>query len=86
MGSLRTVGVIAIAIPTTLITVFIVFYILGRTLNVISLAGLAFAVGMVVDNAIVVLENVFTHMQQGKTPMKAAIDGTQEVGRAVSLS
>ncbi|MGK7948079.1 MAG: efflux RND transporter permease subunit [Xenococcaceae cyanobacterium] len=86
LGSLRTVGVIAIAIPTTLITVFIVFYILGRTLNVISLAGLAFAVGMVVDNAIVVLENVFTHMQKGKTPMKAAINGTQEVAGAMLAS
>ncbi|MBE9059511.1 efflux RND transporter permease subunit [cf. Phormidesmis sp. LEGE 11477] len=86
LGSLRTVGVIAIAIPTTLITVFIVFYLLDRTLNVISLAGLAFAVGMVVDNAIVVLENVFTHMQQGKTPMRAAIDGTQEVGGAMLAS
>ncbi|MDJ0900124.1 MAG: efflux RND transporter permease subunit [Xenococcus sp. MO_188.B8] len=86
LGSLRTVGVIAIAIPTTLITVFIVFYLLGRTLNVISLAGLAFAVGMVVDNAIVVLENVFSHMQQGKTPMKAAIAGTQEVGGAMLAS
>ena len=86
LGSLRTVGVIAIAIPTTLITVFIVFYLLDRTLNVISLAGLAFAVGMVVDNAIVVLENVFTHMQQGKTPMKAAIAGTQEVGGAMLAS
>ncbi|MGB5712948.1 MAG: efflux RND transporter permease subunit, partial [Waterburya sp.] len=86
LGSLRTVGVIAIAIPTTLITVFIVFYLLGRTLNVISLAGLAFAVGMVVDNAIVVLENIFTHMQQGKTPMKATIDGTQEVSGAMLAS
>lgn len=86
LGSLRTVAVIAIAIPTTLITVFIVFYLLGRTLNVVSLAGLAFAVGMVVDNAIVVLENVFSHMQQGKTPMKAAIDGTQEVGGAMLAS
>ena len=86
LGSLRTVGVIAIAIPTTLITVFIVFFLLSRTLNVISLAGLAFAVGMVVDNAIVVLENVFTHMQQGKTPMKASIDGTQEVGGAMLAS
>ncbi len=86
LGSLRTVAVIAIAIPSTLITVFIVFFLLGRTLNVISLAGLAFAVGMVVDNAIVVLENVFTHMQQGKTPMKAAIDGTQEVGGAMLAS
>ena len=82
LGSLRTVAVIAITIPTTLITVFIVFAALGRSLNVISLASLAFAVGMVVDNAIVVLENVFTHMQRGKSPVKAAIEGTQEVGGA----
>ncbi|MGF1486830.1 MAG: efflux RND transporter permease subunit [Prochloraceae cyanobacterium] len=86
LGSLRTVAVIAITIPTTLITVFIVFLILGRSLNVISLAGLAFAVGMVVDNAIVVLENVFSHMQKGKTPVQAAIDGTQEVGGAMLAS
>lgn len=86
LGSLRTVAVIAITIPTTLITVFIVFSLLGRSLNVISLAGLAFAVGMVVDNAIVVLENVFTHMQRGKSPVKAAIEGTQEVGGAMLAS
>ncbi len=86
LGSLRTVAVIAITIPTTLITVFIVFAALGRSLNVISLASLAFAVGMVVDNAIVVLENVFTHMQMGKSPMKAAIEGTQEVGGAMLAS
>ncbi|NJO47001.1 MAG: efflux RND transporter permease subunit [Oscillatoriales cyanobacterium RM2_1_1] len=86
LGSLRTVGVIAITIPTTLITVFIVFKLLGRSLNVISLASLAFAVGMVVDNAIVVLENLFTHMQQGKSPMRAAIEGTDEVGGAMLAS
>jgi HAE1 family hydrophobic/amphiphilic exporter-1 len=86
LGSMRTVAVIAISIPTTLITVFLVFFFLDRTLNVISLAGLAFAVGMVVDNAIVVLENVFTHIQQGKTAVKAAIDGTQEVAGAMLAS
>lgn len=86
LGSLRTVAVIAITIPTTLITVFIVFAALGRSLNVISLAGLAFAVGMVVDNAIVVLENVFSHMQRGKSPVRAAIDGTQEVSSAMLAS
>ena len=86
LGSLRTVAVIAITIPTTLITVFIVFAALGRSLNVISLASLAFAVGMVVDNAIVVLENVFTHMQRGKSPVKAAIEGTEEVGGAMLAS
>lgn len=86
LGSLRTVAVIAISIPVTLITVFIVFYLLGRSLNVMSLAGLAFAVGIVVDNAIVVLENIFTHIQKGKSPSKAAIDGTTEVGGAMLAS
>ncbi|WP_330204258.1 efflux RND transporter permease subunit [Cyanobacterium sp. Dongsha4] len=86
LGSIRTVAVIAISIPTTLITVFIVFHLLGRSLNVISLAGLAFAVGMVVDNAIVVLENIFSHLQKGKTPVKAAIEGTNEVAGAMLAS
>jgi HAE1 family hydrophobic/amphiphilic exporter-1 len=83
LGSMRTVAVIALTIPTTLISVFIVMSLLGRTLNIISLAGLAFAVGMVVDNAIVVIENVFTHLQRGKRPIKAAIDGTKEVWGAM---
>jgi hydrophobic/amphiphilic exporter-1 (mainly G- bacteria), HAE1 family len=83
LGSMRTVAVIALTIPTTLVMVFIVMSVLGRSLNIISLAGLAFAVGMVVDNAIVVIENVFTHMQQGKSPMRATIEGTQEVWSAM---
>jgi HAE1 family hydrophobic/amphiphilic exporter-1 len=83
LGSMRTVAVVAITIPTTLVMVFIVMSALGRSLNIISLAGLAFAVGMVVDNAIVVIENIFTHMQHGKSPMRAAIEGTQEVWGAM---
>lgn len=80
LGSMRTVAVIALTIPTTLLMVFIVMAALGRSLNIISLAGLAFAVGMVVDNAIVVLENIFTHMQGGKSPVPAAISGTRKSG------
>ncbi|MBH8552931.1 efflux RND transporter permease subunit [Nostocaceae cyanobacterium CENA357] len=83
LGSMRTVAVVAITIPVTLIMVFIVMSAFGRTLNIISLAGLAFAVGMVVDNAIVVIENVFTHIQQGKSAIRAAIEGTQEVWGAM---
>lgn len=83
LGSMRTVAVVAITIPIGTIAVFIVMSALGRTLNIISLAGLAFSVGMVVDNSIVVIENVFTHMQQGKNPIRAAIDGTQEVWGAM---
>jgi hydrophobic/amphiphilic exporter-1 (mainly G- bacteria), HAE1 family len=83
LGSLRTVIVVAISIPIAMIVVFIVSAILGRSLNIISLAALGFAAGMVVDNAIVVVENIFTHMQQGKNRLQAAIDGTQEVGGAI---
>lgn len=83
LGSMRTVAVIALTIPTTLVMTFIVMSLLGRTLNIISLAGLAFAVGMVVDNAIVVIENVFTHLQKGKSALRASIEGTEEVWAAM---
>ncbi len=83
LGSLRSVAVIALTIPTAMVSVFLVMTVLGRSLNIISLAGLGFAVGMVVDNAIVVLENVFSHLQKGKRPIHAAIDGTTEVGGAM---
>lgn len=83
LGSLRTVAVVAFTIPISLIAIFVVMQLLGRTLNIISLAGVAFAVGMVVDCAIVVIENIFTHMQKGKSPMRAAIEGTQEVWAAM---
>ena len=86
LGSIRTVAVITLTIPTTIITAFFILAFLDRSLNVFTLAGLAFAVGMVVDNAIVVLENIFTHVQRGKTPVRAAIDGTQEVWSAMLAS
>jgi HAE1 family hydrophobic/amphiphilic exporter-1 len=78
--------VIATAIPISLIGAFAAMLPLGRTLNVISLAGLAFASGMVVDNAIVVLENVYSHVQRGVPPREAAVRGTQEVWGAVLSS
>uniref|UniRef100_UPI00286AE778 efflux RND transporter permease subunit n=1 Tax=Chamaesiphon sp. OTE_20_metabat_361 TaxID=2964689 RepID=UPI00286AE778 len=83
LGSLRTVVVVAISIPIAMIVTFIVSAVLGRSLNIISLAALGFAAGMVVDNAIVVIENIFTHMQQGKDRLQATIDGTQEVSGAI---
>ncbi|NJN32036.1 MAG: efflux RND transporter permease subunit [Synechococcales cyanobacterium RM1_1_8] len=83
LGSPRSVAVIALTIPTAMVSVFLVMTALGRSLNIISLAGLGFAVGMIVDNAIVVLENVFSHLQQGKRPIQAAIDGTSEVATAM---
>lgn len=82
----RPTLVIAMAIPISIIGTFVVMYATGRNVNVISLAGLAFAVGMVVDNAIVVLENIDRHLQMGKPRAKAAYDATKEVWGAVLAS
>jgi HAE1 family hydrophobic/amphiphilic exporter-1 len=78
--------VVAVAIPISIIGTFLVMWLLGRTLNVISLAGMAFAVGMVVDNSIVVLENIYRHRQMGKRRFDAALQGTKEVWGAVLAS
>ncbi|TAH35037.1 MAG: efflux RND transporter permease subunit [Planctomycetota bacterium] len=86
LRSIRSVLVIALSIPISLVTVFLVMDALGRTLNVISLAGLAFASGMVVDNAIVVLENTFRHMEMGKKAREAAMDAGREVWGGVLAS
>ncbi len=78
--------VIAVAIPISIIGAFLALLTTGRTLNVVSLAGLAFAVGMVVDNSIVVLENIYRHRQMGKSRRAAAFDGANEVWGAVLAS
>lgn len=79
-------AIIAVAIPLSIVGTFVVMTAFGRNLNVISLAGLAFAVGMVVDNAIVVLENIDRHLGMGKTAFKAAYDATTEVFTAIIAS
>ena len=86
LRSFVSTGVIALAIPISVIGTFLVLLGMGRTLNVISLAGLAFAVGMVVDNAIVVLENIFRRLQNGESPMVAAERGGREVWGAILAS
>lgn len=78
--------IVGLAIPTSIIGTFLVLGMLGRSLNVISLAGLAFAVGMLVDNAVVVLENVYRHAQLGASRLQAAVRGTYEVSGAVVAS
>jgi len=86
LRSPRSVLVIACSIPISMAAVFPVLLSAGRTLNVISLAGIAFASGMVVDNAVVVLENVFRHLEMGKDRLRAAIDGGREVWGGVLAS
>jgi len=82
----RSTFVIALAIPVSIIGTFLVMSLMGRTLNVVSLAGLAFAVGMLVDNAVVVLENIFQHYQRGESPFRSAVAGASEVWGAVLSS
>ena len=86
---LRSVGatlVISLAIPVSIVGSFVAMAALGRSINVISLAGIAFAVGMVVDAAIVVLENIFRHRQLGKSRFEAARLGASQVWGAVMVS
>ncbi|MGD8962333.1 MAG: efflux RND transporter permease subunit, partial [Desulfobacterales bacterium] len=78
--------VVATAIPISIIGTFIFMSLMGRNLNVVSLAGIAFAVGMLIDSAIVVLENIDRHCNMGKSAFQAAYDGTREVWGAILAS
>ena len=78
--------VIGLAIPISIMGTFIMLWLLGRNLNVVSLAGMTFAAGMLVDNSIVVLENIYRHRQEGKPLFRAAYDGTVEVWGAILAS
>ncbi len=82
----RSTAVVAISIPISCIGTFLIVRAAGRSINVISLAGMSFAVGMLVDNSVVVLENIYSHFQLGKPPRQAASEGTSEVWGAVLAS
>ena len=86
LRSVSSVAIIATAIPISIVGTFLAMWLLGRNINVISLAGMSFAVGMVIDNAIVALENIFRHQQMGKTRVRAALDGASEVWGALLAS
>ena len=84
--TLRSIGatmVVAVSIPISVIGTFLGLSLTGRNLNVISMAGLTFAIGMGVDNTIVVLENIFRHREMGKDRLRAAVDGAGEVWGAI---
>ncbi len=84
--SFRATGIIALAIPISVIATFLAVLAAGRTLNVVSLAGLAFSTGMVVDNAIVVLENIMRRRALGDEPFDAVYRGTREIWTAILAS
>ncbi len=86
LRSPRIVLVVALSIPVCIITVFIFLRFFDRSLNIISLAGLAFSSGMILDNSIVVIENIYRHLNEGKDPATAAREATTEVWGAVVTS
>ncbi|HTM47002.1 MAG TPA: efflux RND transporter permease subunit [Polyangiaceae bacterium] len=83
MMDLRSTVISAIALPTSVIGTFFVMYVMGFTLNMMTLLALSLAIGLLIDDAVVVRENIFKHLEQGKPPMQAALDGTKEVALAV---
>ena len=86
LRSWRATVIIGLSIPISVVAAFVVMAALGRSINVISLAGIAFAVGMVVDAAIVVLENIYRHRENGKDAANAAYSGAKQVWPAVMVS
>ncbi|MDH7605476.1 MAG: efflux RND transporter permease subunit, partial [Melioribacter sp.] len=82
----RATLIILFTLPVSLIGAFIYLYFTGNTINIISLSSLSIAVGMVVDDAIVILENISHHVERGARPREAAIFGSSEVGLAVTAS
>ena len=86
LRSWQSTIVIAVSIPISVVAAFVAMSLLGKTINVISLAGIAFAVGMVVDAAIVVLENIFRLKEKGENIKFAALKGTSQVWQAVMVS
>ena len=81
--SIRATIIVAIAMPTSLISTFFAFYMAGFTINMMTLMALSMAVGLLVDDAIVVLESIYRKLEEGYSPMEAASLGTKEVGLAV---
>ena len=86
LGRWRATIIILTTIPISLIGSFIYLYLTGNTLNVISLSALSISIGMVVDDAIVVLENITTHLERGSRPRQAAVYGTEEVSLSIVAS
>ena len=83
MLDLRSTLISAVALPTSVIGTFFVMYALGYTLNMMTLLGLSLAIGLLIDDAVVVRENIFKHLERGKSPAQAALDGTKEIALSV---
>ncbi len=86
LGNMKSTFIIVLSIPIALLASLVYLFATGSTLNIISMSALSIAIGMVVDDAIVVLENVTTHLSRGEKPKEAAVHGTSEVGISVIAS
>ena len=86
LRSLSSTLIIGVAIPISVVSTFALMYFNGFTLNIVSFGGLALGVGMLVDNAIVVLENIYRHREEGKKGQEAAVIGSREVATAITAS
>lgn len=86
LANLPSTLIIFFAIPVSVLVAFILLRLAGLTLNIMTLGGLAIGVGMMVDNAIVILENIFRHRQRGEPAQRAAVMGSNEMGMAVTAS
>ena len=84
LHNIRNAFIVMVSIPVSLIATVIGMYLMGYTLNLMSLLGLSLVVGILVDDAIVVLENVYRHMEMGKSRVRAAFDGASEIGFTVT--
>ncbi|MFY1046522.1 efflux RND transporter permease subunit [Chryseobacterium sp. GP-SGM7] len=84
LHNIRNAFIVMVSIPMSLIATVIGMYLMGYTLNLMSLLGLSLVVGILVDDAIVVLENVYRHMEMGKSRIRAAYDGASEIGFTVT--
>ena len=87
LHSLRNAVIVLVAIPTSIVTTFVMMKLFGYSLNLMSLLGLSLSIGILVDDAIVVIENIYRHLEMGKDRVQASYDGRQEIGfTAISIT
>ncbi len=87
LHSIRNALIVLVSIPTSIVSTFIVMYLMGYSLNLLSLLGLSLSIGILVDDSIVVIENIYRHIEMGKNKVKASYEGRSEIGfTAISIT
>lgn len=87
LHSLRNAAIVLVSIPTSIVSTFLMMKMAGYSINMMSLLGLSLSIGILVDDAIVVIENIYRHLEMGKSRVQAAYDGRQEIGfTAISIT